>query len=74
MTMLSNAEIADRLTLLAQLLSPQKENFYRVKAYQRAASRLREMSASIDALVREEADLTLYAGIGEGIAVGSRAR
>jgi hypothetical protein len=30
---LSNAEIADRLTSLAQLLSTQKENPYKVKAY-----------------------------------------
>jgi hypothetical protein len=33
---LSNAEIADRLASLAQLLSAQKENPYKVKAYQRA--------------------------------------
>jgi hypothetical protein len=35
---LSNAEIADRLASLAQLLSSQKENPYKVKAYQRAAA------------------------------------
>ena len=37
-TFLSNAEIADRLASLAQLLSAQKENPYKVKAYQRAAA------------------------------------
>jgi hypothetical protein len=33
---LSNGEIADRLASLAQLLSAQKENPYKVKAYQHA--------------------------------------
>jgi DNA polymerase (family 10) len=37
---LTNAEIADRLASLAQLLSAQKENPYKVKAYQRAATSL----------------------------------
>ena len=39
---LSNAEIADRLASLAQLLSTQKENPYKVKAYQRAAGKIRD--------------------------------
>jgi DNA polymerase (family 10) len=64
---LSNAEIADRLASLAQLLSTKKENPYKVKAYQRAATHIRAFSASIDELVREEADLTAFTGIGEGI-------
>ena len=45
---LSNAEIADRLASLAQLLSAQKENPYKVKAYQRAAARIRHLSESLD--------------------------
>src|SRR5438552_43507 len=69
---ISNSEIADRLTNLAQLLSPKKENFYRVKAYQRAAARIRSMSESIDELVRDEADLTELAGIGSAIAAAIR--
>ena len=64
---LSNADIADRLASLAQLLSTQKENPYKVKAYQRAAARVRTLSESIDELVREGSDLTGYAGIGEAI-------
>src|SRR5436190_4279352 len=64
---LSNAEIADRLASLAQLLRAQKENPYKVKAYQRAAAKIRTLSESIDELVREDADLTAYAGIGEAI-------
>jgi DNA polymerase (family 10) len=65
---LSNAEIADRLASLAQLLSTQKENPYKIKAYTRASAKIRTLSESVDELVRDEADLTAYAGIGEAIA------
>lgn len=67
-TALSNADIADRLASLAQLMSAYKENPYKVKAYQRASARLRTFSESIEELVREEADLTAFPGIGEAIA------
>jgi DNA polymerase (family 10) len=69
---LSNAEIADRLASLAQLLSTQKENPYKAKAYRRAASSIRTLSESIDELVREEADLTRFEGIGEAISSAIR--
>jgi len=69
---LSNAEIADRLASLAQLLSAQKENPYKIKAYQRAAAKLRNMSESLQELVQDEADLTQYAGIGDAIASAIR--
>src|SRR5690349_21088728 len=69
---MSNAEIADRLASLAQLLSTQKENPYKVRAYQRAAARLRTLSESVEELVREDADLTAYAGIGEAISSAIR--
>ena len=69
---LSNAEIADRLASLAQLLSTQKENPYKIKAYRRAASSIRTLSESIDELVREEADLTGFEGIGEAISSAIR--
>jgi DNA polymerase (family 10) len=65
---LSNAEIADRLASLAQLMAAGKENPYKVKAYQRAAQRLRTFSQSIDELVHEDADLTTFPGIGKAIA------
>src|SRR5437868_12001866 len=71
-SVLSNAEIADRLASLAQLLSAQKENPYKVKAYQRAASRIRNMSESLDEMVRDQEDLTRLAGIGEAIASAIR--
>src|SRR3954468_4768641 len=69
---LSNAEIADRLASLAQLLSAEKENPYKVKAYQRAAAKIRTLSESVDELVRSDSDLTQYAGIGD--AIGSAIR
>ncbi|PWU01068.1 MAG: DNA polymerase III, partial [Terriglobia bacterium] len=65
---LTNADIADRLASLAQLMAAGKENPYKVKAYQRAAARIRAFSESIDELVHEEADLTGFPGIGEAIA------
>src|SRR5579864_74936 len=69
---LSNAEIADRLASLAQLLSSQKENPYKIKAYQRAAVKIRNLPESLDELVRDGVDLTRYAGIGEAIASAIR--
>ena len=69
---LSNAEIADRLASLAQLLAAEKENPHKVKAYQRASAKIRTLSESIDELVHDGADLTAYAGIGE--AIGSAIR
>src|SRR5438045_8538371 len=65
---LSNAEIADRLAGLAQLMAAGKENPYKIKAYQRAAARIRTFAESIPDLVREDADLTAFPGIGNAIA------
>jgi DNA polymerase (family 10) len=69
---LSNAEIADRLEGLAQMLSMQKENPYKVKAYHRAAARIRALSESLGELVHEDADLTQFPGIGEAMASAIR--
>jgi DNA polymerase (family 10) len=69
---LSNAEIADRLASLAQLLSAGKENPFKVKAYRRAAASIRTFAESLDQMVRDEADLTQFAGIGEGLAAAIR--
>jgi DNA polymerase (family 10) len=68
----SNAEIADRLASLAQMLSLQKENPYKIKAYRRAAAKIRTLPESLAELVRDDADLTRYAGIGEAIASAIR--
>ncbi len=69
---LSNADIADRLAGLAQLMAAGKENPYKVKAYQRAAARIRTFSEGIADLVREDADLTSFPGIGDAIAAAIR--
>jgi DNA polymerase (family 10) len=69
---LSNADIADRLASLAQLLSAQKENPFKVKAWQRAAARIKSLSESLDELVRQDADLTCFPGIGDAIASAIR--
>lgn len=64
---LSNAEIADRLASLAQLLTVQKANPYKARAYRRAANVIRGLGESVDELVRDNQDLRVYAGIGEAI-------
>ena len=69
---LSNAEIADRLGSLGQILSANKENPYKVRAYHRAAARIRNFSASLDEMVRGDQDLTQFPGIGEAIASAIR--
>jgi DNA polymerase (family X) len=65
---LSNADIADRLATFAQLLSMQKENPYKVKAYHRAAARIRNFPESLREMVHCDEDLTQFAGIGAAIA------
>ncbi|KAA6465397.1 hypothetical protein DYQ86_05515 [Acidobacteria bacterium AB60] len=69
---LSNAEIADCLASLAQLLTLEKANPYKVRAYRRAAGLIRGLGESIDDLVRSGAELRGYAGIGEGISAAVR--
>ena len=65
---LSNAEIANRLSALAQLLSAQGANPYKIRAYRRAAETIHTLGESVDELVRTGADLTVYPGIGNAIA------
>ena len=65
---LTNADIAHQLRSLAQLLSAQGENPFKIKAYRRAAETIQALPDSVDELVRQEADLTGLAGIGKGIA------
>ena len=68
----SNAEIADRLSSLAQMLAMEKANPYKVRAYRRAAAVIRGLGESVDELVRSNADLRVYTGIGEAISVAIR--
>lgn len=69
---LSNADIADRLSSLGQLLTVKGENPYKIRAYRRAASTIRGLGESVDELVRNEGDLTAYEGIGKPIASAVR--
>ena len=64
---LTNAEIANLLLSVAQLLSTQNENPFKIKAYRRAAKTVSNLSESVDELVRSDADLTAYPGIGKAI-------
>ena len=64
---MSNAEIAKVLLSLAQMLSVQKENPFKIKAYRRAARAIANLSESIDELASTGADLTAIPGIGKGI-------
>ena len=68
MPQLSNAEIAKVLLGLAQLLSVQKENPFKVKAYRRAAKTIANLADSVEELVRRGEDLTPIPGIGKSIA------
>jgi DNA polymerase (family 10) len=63
----SNAEIAEKLFVLAHLLAARKENPFKVKAYRRAARSIRALGESVVDLVREDQDLTQYPGIGQSI-------
>jgi DNA polymerase (family 10) len=65
---LSNAQIADKLVRLAQLLGNNRENFYKIKAYRRAATSVRNQSESLDEMVRHGDDLTRFPAIGAAIA------
>jgi DNA polymerase (family X) len=69
---LSNAEIADRLSALAQLLTVEKANPYKVRAYRRAAAVVRGLGESVDELVRSNEDLRVYPGIGDAMNVAIR--
>ena len=70
--LLSNAEIADRLERLAQLMSTQKENPYKVKAYLRAAARMRNLPDSLEEMVGRGDELTHFEGVGAAIASAIR--
>jgi DNA polymerase (family 10) len=69
---LTNQAIAQQLAALAQLLSTQGENPFKIRAYRRAAETIRSLGESVADLVRKDADLTTYSGIGKGIAAAVR--
>ena len=63
-----NAEIADRLEHLADLLELDGANAFRVRAYRNAARFIRGHSRSLAELIDEGADLTELPGIGKDLA------
>src|SRR4051812_22508921 len=67
MNVVSNSQIAEQLASLAQLLPDVKENFYKKKAYRRAAMKIKTMGESLQDLVHDECDLTQFPGIGQAI-------
>jgi DNA polymerase (family 10) len=69
---MSNAEIAQRLIALAQMLQVKGENPFKVRAYRRAAQNLQAWDESVYDLVLNGADLTSVPGIGKGIAAALR--
>lgn len=69
---LTNAEVARRLSELAQMLHAQHENPFKVRAYRRAAQTVEGMDESISDLVRAGDDVTRFEGIGKGIAAALR--
>lgn len=64
----SNAEIADILEELADLLEIEGDNPFRVRAYRTAARTVRGYPRPMSDLVAEDADLAELPGIGEAIA------
>ncbi len=64
---LTNAEIAEKLMSLAQFLADREGNRFKIKAYRRAARTIQTVGESFDELVRRNADLTAYPGIGKAI-------
>jgi DNA polymerase (family 10) len=65
---LSNSEIADLFDQLADLLSLEGENPFRVRAYHNAARTIRSQVKSLAEMVAKGEDLTQLPGIGEAIA------
>jgi len=70
MAELFNIEIADRLLEVAQLLSEQGANSFRVRAYQHAGETLRNLPKPVAEIFREEGveGLRKLPGIGESLA------
>jgi DNA polymerase (family X) len=60
------------LSALAQMLAMEKGNPYKARAYRRAADVIRGLGESVDELVRSNADLRIYSGIGDAISAAIR--
>lgn len=64
----SNAEIAEALQRIADLLEIQGENVFRIRAYRNAARTVAELPEGVAAMIARGEDLTELPGIGEDLA------
>jgi DNA polymerase (family X) len=66
---MTNADIADKLEQIAELLEFKGENPFRVRAYRNAARSVRDHGQPIAQMIRDpEADLTEISGVGRDLA------
>jgi len=66
---MTNADIADKLEEIAELLEFKGENPFRVRAYRNAARSVRDYGRRITEMIRDpEADLTEISGVGRDLA------
>ena len=63
-----NAEIADLLTQLADLLEIEGANPFRIRAYRNAARVINNLSENISELIANDEELTQLPGIGDSLA------
>lgn len=66
--MKTNAEIADALQRIADLLEIQGENVFRIRAYRNAARTVAELPEGVASLIARGEDLTELPGIGDDLA------
>ncbi len=64
---MENRNIADIFAEIADLLEIQGENPFRIRSYRNASRTIREMSQSLESLVKEGKDLEEIPGIGKSI-------
>ena len=63
---MNNKEIAGVFADIADLLEPKKENIFKIRAYQRAARSIEQLSVEVEQLAKEDR-LKEIAGVGEAI-------
>ena len=63
---MNNSEIARVFQDIADLLERKKENWFKIRAYRKAADSIEQLSADVEQLVREDR-LKEIPGVGEAI-------
>ena len=64
---MTNSEIAEAFETIVSLLQMKNEKGFTVRAYQRAARTIDRLPRDVDAMIRDEEDLTDIPGIGKAI-------